>query len=119
MPSKHPYDMTSPCPHCPFRNDIPAYLSEERVEEIRDGLERGEFPCHKTTASVEDEDGVERVTTEDSKHCAGALILLEKIDEPSQMMRIAERIGMYDRTELNMDAPVYDCWEDMIAAQPR
>lgn len=57
--------------------------------------------------------------TGDEQHCAGALILLEKLDRPSQMMRISERIGMYDRRKLDMDAPVFDTFRKMITAQSR
>ena len=46
--------------------------------------------------------------TEDSQHCGGALILLEKIESPNQMMRIMERMGGYDRHKLKMDADVFD-----------
>lgn len=120
MPSSHPYDMTTPCAQCPFRNDRPGYLSAARVEEIRAGLVRGEFPCHKTTESVESADGeCTRRETRLSKHCAGALILMEKEEAPSQMIRIAERLGMYDCRGLDMGAPVYENWDEMIEAQPR
>lgn len=107
------YTKISPCDNCPFRKDKPFPLPADRVEEIRDGLERGEFPCHKTTVDTEDGD---RQETDKSLHCAGALILLEKLEQPSQMMRICERIGLYDRTKLKMDAPVYDTWPQMIRA---
>lgn len=113
---KDPYSLKTPCPNCPFRTDVKPYLSPERVEEIRDGLERGEFPCHKTLDYDTDEEG--GVETEKTAHCAGALILLEKEGTPSQMMRISERLGMYDARKLDMDAPVFDSWDDMIAAQP-
>jgi len=52
-------------------------------------------------------------------HCAGALILLEKLEQPSQMMRIAERLRMYDARQLDMDAPVFESFEDMVKAQTR
>lgn len=114
------YDLKSPCPKCPFRSNIPGYLSRRRVAEIARGLVRGDFPCHQTTADAEDETGINtRVATAESQHCAGALILLEKLEEPSQMMRICERLRMYDASKLHMDAPVYDSWEEMIEAQPR
>ena len=32
-------------------------------------------------------------------------------------MRIAARLGLYDRTKLDMDAPVYANFEAMTAAQ--
>ena len=85
-----------------------------------ESLVRSEFPCHKTTTHADDPEGGDyRVNTDAEKHCAGALILLEKEETPSQMMRICERIGMYDRNDLEMDAPVYDTWDEMIEAQER
>ncbi len=108
------YDLTTPCGNCPFRKDRPFHLRAGRVEEIRRGLVRGDFPCHKTTIDIEGGDGTgERMAVPESKHCAGALILLEKTEEPSQMMRICERLGFYDRSKLHMNAPVYDSWEEM------
>jgi hypothetical protein len=108
------YDLKTPCGKCPFRKDRPFHLGSGRVREIQAGLVRGEFPCHKTTIDVDGEDGSGgRTSVPGSKHCAGALILLEKLAQPSQMMRIAERLGMYDRRALKMDAPVYDSWAEM------
>lgn len=62
-----PYALTTPCAQCPFRSDIGAYLTPERVEEIERSLERSEFPCHKTTTH-DDEDG-EFVETGKEVHC--------------------------------------------------
>ena len=92
------YDMTRPCSNCPFRSDKRFPLARGRVVEIING---GSFPCHKTTTAG-GADGQDEVA------CAGLLILLEKENVPNQMMRIAERVGMYDRRKLEMDAPVYD-----------
>lgn len=64
----------------------------------------GSFHCHKT-GEHDDESG-DFVPTENSSHCAGALIFLEHRKQPNQMMRIAERLGLYDHTKLNMKAPV-------------
>lgn len=110
------YTKTSPCDNCPFRSDKPFHLVRGRVREIQRGLVNGDFPCHKTTVEGgEDEDDCSTLkSTDKSLHCAGALILLEKLEQPSQMMRICERIGMYDRTKLKMDAPVYNSWEAMV-----
>ena len=117
--SGKPYSMTTPCSNCPFRSDIPAYLRTSRVREIERSLVRSEFPCHKTTESVDEGDGDgTRVSTKDSIHCAGALILMEKMGRSSQMMRIAERLGMYDHTKLDMNAPVFNSFKEMMAAQP-
>lgn len=109
-----PYGMTTPCAKCPFRNDIRPYLRADRVREIEESLVRSEFPCHTT---VEHDDEGEWRQTGKEIHCAGALILLEKLHRPSQMMRIAGRLKMYDPTKLAMDAPVYDSFDEMADAQ--
>lgn len=96
------YTMTTPCDNCPFRRDTPLGKSTtaRRLAEFASAA----FHCHKT--GTKDEEGSNFIPTEDSQHCAGALIYLEKRNRPSQMMRIAERLGMYDRSKLNMKAPV-------------
>lgn len=107
------YGMVTPCDQCPFRNDIDPYLREGRVREIERSLDRGEFPCHKTVEH--DEDG-EPIHSGEQIHCAGALILMEKEGRSSQMMRIAERIGIYDPSKLNMGAPVFGSFNEMAKA---
>jgi hypothetical protein len=90
-------------------------LTPERAEEIFEGLTtmQGTFACHKTTKSSKYDDS-EMVATEKSEHCAGALIMLEHMELPNQLMRIAERLGHYDRAKLDMDAPVFTDGEDFI-----
>ena len=117
--TKHqPYRLKAPCKNCPFRSDIPKYLRPERAKEIADSLYRGaEFPCHQTTEEVEEEDGhAERVATAKSAFCAGALITMEKEGFSNQMVRISERLGLYDHTTLKMDAPVYDSLSEWVAS---
>ena len=75
------------------------------------GMGRGEFPCHKTTR--EDEDG-DLEEGPKSSHCAGALLFSEKNDAPTQMMRICERLGMYDRTKLRGADLVFDSLSEML-----
>ena len=108
------FDLTRPCKDCPFRSDIPGYLTKARAREIIEAITRQQatFTCHKTNKF---EDG-ETIETRDSQHCAGALIFLERLDRPNQMMRWMERIGVYDRTKLDMDAPVHTA-NSMVAAQ--
>ena len=103
------YDLRTPCNNCPFRNDIPPYIHPERVEEIMGG----EFACHKTTKH--NDDG-EPINSGREQHCAGSLILHEKMECPHQMMRIMERFGGYDHTKLDMDAPVYGSVSEMVEA---
>ncbi len=98
------YTMTSPCDACPFRNKMKKGFTLRRLMEFASS---GTFPCHKTASLKDDEEGTsEFIANEKSVHCAGALIFLEKRGQLNQMMRIAERLGMYDRTKLDMKADV-------------
>ena len=92
------YTRTTPCIDCPFLSTNAGSYGIRRLLEFASGA----FPCHKT-ARLED-DGF--VAQSDSVHCAGALIFLEKRSAPNQMMRIAERLGMYDHTKLDLSLPV-------------
>lgn len=107
--------MTTPCSNCPFRRKGGIRLLVERIQEIAGiflGGGRGEFPCHRTT--VPDNDDGDLVETAESQHCAGALIFAEKNDSPTQMMRICERLGMYDRTKLRGKKLVFDTIDEMV-----
>lgn len=102
------FDLIKPCKECPFRTDRPGYLRPQRVDEITDALMAGEtFQCHKTIDKGE------------PQHCAGATIFLEANEAPNQMMRIAERLGLYDHTKLDMDSPVFTDADEMIDHQRR
>lgn len=96
------YNMTTPCPECPFlnqrnmRNAFP-------LQRLKD-FASGEFACHQACDPNEDDEFEAR--GDDTPHCAGALIFNEKRNSPTQMMRICERIGMYDRRKLSMTANV-------------
>lgn len=103
------YDLTTPCAQCPFRSDITPFIRPERAQEILSG---DAFACHKTL------DAEGRIH-DASQHCAGVLIILEHDETPHQMMRICERIGLYDRRKLRMDAPVYQGADEAIAAHKR
>lgn len=114
------YGMKTPCDNCPFRKEGGIRLHPRRAKEIATG--DGEFPCHKTT--VEDtasEDGG-LVATDNSAFCAGFLIFREKLDHPNQMMRVCERLGMYDARALMENNPavpeVFDSMEELAEANP-
>lgn len=94
------YDLTSPCDACPFLRSMSHGFSVARLEEFASGA----FHCHKTGTT--DEETGDLIAIRNSKACAGALIYLEKRDRSNQMMRIAERLGLYDHTKLNMSADV-------------
>ena len=113
------YSLKTPCGMCPFRSDKPFPLRGSRAEEIAENLESGaEFHCHKTvdyTEAYDDDDNpAEGKTVETTKVCAGALITMEKAGQPNQMMRIAERLGLYDYTSMNLEAPVYDSLDEWV-----
>jgi len=117
--TRHPYGLTTPCNNCPFRSDGQGItLHRARVREIERSLVRAEFPCHKTTEERHDAEDESYIDSSNSMHCAGALILLEKLKRPSQMMRICERLGVYDHRKLDMKAPVYRSFRAMETAQP-
>lgn len=65
----------------------------------------GDFPCHKTTVETDDGD---RHGVSSSRHCAGALIFAEKNKNATQLMRIAERLGMYDARKMMADQEAVD-----------
>ena len=95
------YTMTEPCSECPFTMSRKAF-TDRRLKEFAQGA----FPCHKTAELEETETGSAFVSGDKSVHCAGALIYCEKRGSPNQLMRIAERLGMYDHTKLKMDSKV-------------
>ncbi|WP_109479206.1 DUF6283 family protein [Paraburkholderia sp. C35] len=109
------FDLKKPCAQCPFRTDVEPYLRTERVEELCDAIVRHDktFQCHKTL--THDDEG-RALPTDKDQHCAGALIMLEHMRRPNQMMRIAYRLGFYDKRKLDMSAPVYMQARDMIDA---
>lgn len=36
------------------------------------------------------------------------------MEQPNQMMRICERVGVYDRRKLDMDSPIFEDDESML-----
>lgn len=96
------YTLTEPCDACPF------LLGSGFTFRSLTMHAAGEFACHKACKLVETEDegSVYMPRNDKTPHCAGALIFLEKQNRPHQMMRICERIGLYDRAKLNMNARV-------------
>lgn len=112
------YTQTSPCGNCPFLKEGGIRLHPERAREIADNMlstEGATFACHKTAIDSDDENG--RTEGPDSLHCAGALIFAEKNGNATQMMRICERLGMYDASKLKNQHLVFDDLDQMLDAQ--
>lgn len=78
------YDSPHPCASCPFGRG-PESVRHLRGDRLQDIVQAGGFTCHKTTE--ETGDGSER-------ECAGFMIYKMANDGPTQMMRIATRIGL-------------------------
>lgn len=118
------FNLKKPCSNCPFRNDKPklkGWLGAERAGSIYDSIIEGAvFPCHKTN---DNESQPENGFVHQEKHqfCAGALILLEKTGDASKsnMIRMAERLRLYDKNILEMDAPVFDSRAALLAWHKR
>lgn len=92
------FDLKQAYDNCPFRKDaIKGWLGKERSSDIIHALvvEDKTFSCHKHN-SFDDEGHVDE--GRDAQHCAGATILLEKLNRPNQWMRICQRMRFYDPT---------------------
>lgn len=106
------FDMIRPCANCPWRTDTTLFLRPERVKEILEAVVNGgnTFACHETTRDSweETDEGAVYSPQPDEQHCAGALILLKKLRIPHHMTRLAQRLGIYDPSRLDMGAPVFE-----------
>lgn len=108
------YALTTPCKHCPFRTDMHVFLTHDRAKGIAEVLrDSGSFHCHKTVTHDE-EGGVEHSGQE--QQCAGALILMENDGTPGQVVRVAERLGLYSTSRMDLDAPVYASISEWVRA---
>lgn len=105
------YNVKKPCANCPFLKGKGAVrLREERAHEIGGMMlspSGGDFVCHKTTHRP----------NESQSHCAGAIAFALKNGNMTQMMRISQRLRMFDPEEfVDGIAPdtIIDDPEDMI-----
>jgi len=90
------FDRTKPCNNCPFRVDIPGYLSGAQAQHIIDDLvsdDFGWFACHKSTDT--NEEG-ERVCVDTTQQCVGSLHLLMKSNAINVATRLAAAMGEID-----------------------
>lgn len=108
------FDLKSPCKNCPFRNDVVYPLRLDRVADILLSLTENDdwFACHKTTAHDEETD--QQIVVDNSQHCAGAAILLDKISRPNQMMRVAMRLRIVDFSKFGNRDKVFDSIAEML-----
>lgn len=107
-----------PCPKCPFRTDVPNYLRAGRRVEIATAIANGYgFPCHETTEHHEDDEGnSERVATQESKFCAGAIKAALAAGGVPQDLRIMARLGFIDLDAIEANGA--ECWNLTAWASP-
>lgn len=107
-----------PCAKCPFRKDVPNYLRAGRRVEIATAIANGHgFPCHETTVSVEDDDGMtDRAVTAESKFCAGAIKAAIAAGGVPQDLRIMQRLRLVDLDEIEGNGA--ECWNLTEWAMP-
>lgn len=117
------YNVITPCSQCPFvRGGIELHPGRAReLSSMMLNSQGGTFPCHKTL-DYDVPDDHEARETDYTAHCAGALIFAEKNKNATQMMRIAERFGLYNYKALmdpanqaNIDR-VFDTAHEMVKA---
>lgn len=95
------------CAQCPFRTDVPAYITRERAAEIASALEHDRpFHCHKTVDYDEDEDG--ETVASGGTWCIGAAATMHRTDElrGNLSARLAEQLGFLSIDALDLDAPL-------------
>lgn len=93
------FDLKRPCADCPFVKGSSTQMSldEGRIEGIVKDIQSDmTFQCHKTLDMY-----TKRPVP--AQHCAGALMYHEKYDTTDRnfMLRLATRLGLYDRTQLD------------------
>jgi len=114
------FDLKRPCVNCPFRRDVPGFLSTGRAEEITDAILRQDqtFTCHKTLSGerTEDEHGMEGDYHAGPKDqfCAGALIFLEKNGFPSYPPRLAMALKLWSPDQMRSKELVFDTAAEML-----
>ncbi len=118
----------APCARCPFRTDIPPYLTRERAAEISEAMTVRDEPfwCHATVdydadpdyGEDDDRDTISPAAIARASHCAGAAIILVREGRMNQWLRIMARIRAFDPSKLAMHAPIFDTLRDWIRAQP-
>ena len=113
------FDLKRPCANCPFRKGQGSRfnLPPQRLDEI---YTAPSFPCHKTVDyDRDDDDGdeyVEPFVGGDAQACAGLAAVQMREEQPGQMLRIAERLGMVNLDDYDPKHEAYEDWWDVLDA---
>jgi hypothetical protein len=106
------FNLVGPCSDCPFRSDINPYLKSARVLQIVGDLETATFACHNTTSATKPQPRSNgKFAKRIVEHCGGALVAMAKSEMFGCLQQVAERLGMWDSSKLQITAPVYSLGE--------
>lgn len=127
MTSTDPFRLKKVCTDCPFRADKEFHgLDPERVSDIAQSLRDGaSFHCHATldysrAEEIGDDEEPLSPVVKKSQFCAGALATMEQGGEANQIVRIGERLGLYDSEEFDWESqPVFEGLDEWEAALVR
>ncbi len=111
------FDLRSPCDDCPFRTNAPMHegIIAELTSKIDSLLDDGlVHSCHKTDPRADCEAHKRAPKGSPVQHCAGALIMMEKMGRRQIAAVFAEIKGIYDPKRLNMEAPVFSSPKEML-----
>jgi hypothetical protein len=108
------FDLKRPCVSCPFRKGMGSWftLGRARLREIRNATA---FQCHRTVDyNAFDDD--EKRQGDRPQQCAGLMTLLHRLNQPNQIMQVAERLGHLDPATLDPKREVYATWAEAMRA---
>lgn len=102
-----------PCEHCPFRRDVPPYLTAARARGLARTLsdDLHWFACHETTGIKNGK----RVRAADRSHCAGAAIVLYRAGLINVATRLAVALNLISMDDLKAPVPVFNSLEQFVA----
>jgi len=118
-----PAYLSAPCSNCPFLKMGGVRVRTARMNLI---LRGSTFSCHKTVDydareengddDSDDEDNRLSAPGKDEAVCGGFLIFNDKQQTDTQMMRIAQRLGMYNPADSKQRDKVFDTRSELMAS---
>jgi hypothetical protein len=108
------FDLKRPCAACPFRKGMGKRfgLPCARLREIRRATA---FQCH-ATVDYKAFDDDEKRQGDRPQQCAGLMTLLHRLNQPNQIMQVAERLGHLNPATLDPKHEVYATWAEAMRA---
>lgn len=107
------YNLKSPCSDCPFTKSAKHHIGVAKdLVKLSKSLESKSFghTCHKTD---ERSDGYVEGHKGPMEHCAGAMIMLKKMNHEQPNLMLEVRRGNLDPDQYEMEDDVFDSFDDM------